>query len=76
VCVPQAAVAELTQRKQELMYELTSYHNMRNPELPQPEANLIPNSTRVDSFVVVNQVRSLGRTRLCTVLHVLRAQGF
>ncbi|KAG1676464.1 hypothetical protein FOA52_002284 [Chlamydomonas sp. UWO 241] len=51
----QAAVAELTQRKQELLYELTSYHNMRNPELPQPEANLIPNSTRVDSFVVVNE---------------------
>lgn len=31
----QAAVAELTQKKQELMYELTSYHNMRNAEVPQ-----------------------------------------
>lgn len=51
----QAAIAELTQRKQELMYELSSYHNMRNAETPQPEANLIPNSTRVDSFVVVNR---------------------
>lgn len=29
----QAAIADLTQRKQELMYELTTYHNTRSPDL-------------------------------------------
>nr|BCL66158.1 Bardet-Biedl syndrome 2 protein [Volvox reticuliferus] len=52
----QAAVAELAQRKQELMYELASYTNMRHSKDATTERNsLIPPDTRVDSYIAINK---------------------
>jgi len=53
----QQAIAELTQKKQELMYELTSYLNTKNADKVQAadSANLIPSNTRVDSFIAINR---------------------
>nr|ADI46967.1 LOW QUALITY PROTEIN: BBS2m [Volvox carteri f. nagariensis] len=60
----QAAVAELAQRKQELMYELASYSIMRqNKEVPVRAGeglgwmrnSLIPADTRVDSYIAINK---------------------
>ncbi|GLC47294.1 Bardet-Biedl syndrome 2 protein [Pleodorina starrii] len=52
----QAAVAELAQRKQELMYEMASYSNMRQTKDAAPErSSLIPSDTRVDSYIAINK---------------------
>ncbi|KXZ53986.1 hypothetical protein GPECTOR_5g1 [Gonium pectorale] len=53
----QAAVAELAQRKQELMYELASYSNMRQQarDTPTDRGSLIPSDTRVDSYIAINK---------------------
>ncbi|PNW81715.1 hypothetical protein CHLRE_06g257250v5 [Chlamydomonas reinhardtii] len=55
----QQAVAELAQRKQELMYELASYSNMRaqqaSKEAPSERSSLIPADTRVDSYISINK---------------------
>ncbi|GFR49930.1 hypothetical protein Agub_g12034 [Astrephomene gubernaculifera] len=54
----QAAVAELAQRKQELMYELSSYANMKVQNTQPGQADgvhLIPSDTRVDSYIAINK---------------------
>lgn len=52
----QALVTELSQRKQELMYELTSYQNTRNTRAQNDVApNIIPANTRVDSYIAINR---------------------
>nr|BCL66089.1 Bardet-Biedl syndrome 2 protein [Volvox africanus] len=52
----QSAVAELAQRKQELMYELASYTNVRHAkDAPTERNSLIPSDTRVDSYIAINK---------------------
>ncbi|KAL6760242.1 BBS2m [Haematococcus lacustris] len=52
----QAAITELTQCKQELLYELTSYQNTKaSSAQAEASGNMIPSTTKVDSFVTLNK---------------------
>lgn len=52
----QQAIAELAQRKQELMYELASYQNMRQAEKqPVDRSAIIAPDTRVDSYIAISK---------------------
>lgn len=61
----QQIIAELTQKKQELMYELSSYQACRNTDLQVSSdvVNMIPTSTLVDSFITINR-----DTRSCDLI--------
>ncbi|MEW5314625.1 MAG: hypothetical protein WDW38_006104 [Sanguina aurantia] len=52
----QSALADLTQRKQELVYELTSYQASKVTDRSQVDtATLIPQDTRIDSYIAINR---------------------